>query len=322
MDTRRLLLVAALAVLVALAGCAGAGTGDAGGADAGGSVDDGSVDVHAGESDAIGGDDAASNGAGGDGGEDAEERSTEAADGSTDGVAAATVDRRLIRTGDLRITVDSFAAADAEARTIAEEYGGFVSDSTRETHERGDEEFTAGALTLRVPSEEFDAAMADLESLGDVERSTTESRDVTDRIADLEARLENKRAERERLRELYDEANTTEDVLAVQRELADVQEEIERMEAERTALEERVALSTIRVELREEPPEPSAVSTAWYDTGVAAAFLESVRGLGTVLRAAVVGTAYAAPYLLAAGVPLVGLGVALRRRFSRTNAEE
>lgn len=311
MDTRRLLLVAALAVLVALAGCSGAGGGDAGGAG-----DDGEAGSYAVEEDAA----SASNAAGSDGGDEARETSADAVhggDGSSDGAASTTADRRLIRTGDLRITIDSFAAADAEARTIAEGHGGFVSDSTRETHERGDEEFTAGALTLRVPSEEFDAAMADLESLGDVERSTTESQDVTDRIADLEARLENRRAERDRLRELYEDADTTEDVLAVQRELADVQEEIERMEAERDALEDRVALSTIRVELREEPPEPSTVSTAWYDTGVTTAFLESVRGLGTVLRAVVVGAAYAAPYLLAAGVPLLGVGVAVRRRVKR-----
>ncbi|MFC5136382.1 MULTISPECIES: DUF4349 domain-containing protein [Haloferacaceae] len=310
MDTRRLLCVVALAGLVALAGCAGAGGGDAGGAgdaDVTRSVDGGGAD-----------------GAG--------SVTEEAGDGSGDGsyamadgegqTAAAAADRRLIRTGDLRLTVDTFAEADAEARTIAEGYGGFVSDSTRETHERGDEEFTVGELTLRVPSEDFDAAMTDLESLGDVERSTTESRDVTDRIADLEARLENKRAERDRLRELYEGANTTEDVLAVQRELADVQEEIERMEAERAALEERVALSTIRVELREEPPEPSAVSTAWYATGVVTAFLESVRGLGTVLRAAVVAAAYAAPYVLAAGLPLLGVGLAVRRRLSRSDGEE
>ncbi|MFC5280109.1 DUF4349 domain-containing protein [Halorubrum rubrum] len=312
MDTRRLLLVVTVAGLVALAGCSGAGTGGAGGGgDAGG-------DVPESRSPAGDGADAPDGSADSEGGETAVS-DTAAEDGET---VAAVAERRLIRTGDLRVTVDSFEESNAEARSIADEYGGFVSDSTRETHERGDENYTVGALTIRVPSEEFDAAMADLEALGTVERSTTESRDVTDRIADLEARLENRRAERDRLRELYEEANTTEDVLAVQRELADVQAEIERMETQLAALEERVALSTIQVELREEPPEPSAVSTAWYDTGVVTAFLESVRGLGTLLRAAVVGAAYAAPYLLAACVPLFGVAFAVRRRLSRRDAEE
>ena len=311
MDTRRLLLVVTVAGLVALAGCAGAGTGGAGGGDAGGDVP---------ESRSLEGDGAGGSNGGEDGGGGAAEASyTVTENGET---VAAVAERQLIRTGDLRVTVDSFEEADAEARSIAEEYGGFVSDSTRETHERGDENYTVGSLTIRVPSEDFDAAMADLEALGTVERSTTESRDVTDRIADLEARLENRRAERDRLRELYEEANTTEDVLAVQRELADVQAEIERMETQLASLEERVALSTIRVELHEEPPGPSTLSTAWYDTGVVTAFLESVRGLGTVLRAMVVGAAYAAPYVLAASLPLVGVGFAVRRRLSRRDVEE
>ncbi|WP_149783068.1 DUF4349 domain-containing protein [Halorubrum aquaticum] len=312
MDTRRLLLVVTVAGLVALAGCAGAGTGGAGGgADAGGDTP---------ESRSLEGDGAGASNGGEDGGGDTAEASYAVSeDGET---VAAVAERRLIRTGDVRLTVDSFAEADAEARSIVDERGGFVSDATRETRERGDENYTVGELTLRVPSEEFDATMADLESLGEVERATTESRDVTDRITDLEARLENRRAERDRLRELYEDANTTEDVLAVQSELADVQTEIERMETQLASLEERVALSTIRVELREEPPEPSTVSTAWYDTGVVAAFVESVHGLATVLRAIVVGAAYAAPYLLAVSLPLLGVGFAVRRRLSRSSAED
>ncbi|GAB7008412.1 DUF4349 domain-containing protein [Halorubrum trueperi] len=313
MKTRRLLCIVTLAMFVALAGCAGAGGGDAGDSNA---RESGTVEVDGGDGSGSTTEDA---------GDDASGELYAAAGGGDGQTDAAEADRQLIRTGDLRVTVDSFEDADAEARSIAGSHDGFVSDSTRETLERGDERYTVGELTLRVPSEEFDSATTDLESLGNVERSTTESRDVTDRLADLEARLENRRAERDRLRELYEDANTTEDVLAVQRELADVQEEIERMEAEQAALEERVALSTIRVELREEPPEADSVTAAWHDTGVVTAFMESVSGVRTVLRAAVVGSAYAAPYLLTALLLLIGVGLAIRYRTNRSemaNAEE
>lgn len=226
--------------------------------------------------------------------------------------AALAAERQLIRTGEIRLTVEEFDAADDEIRQVVDDRDGFVSETRRETVDRGDGEHTVGQLVLRVPSEEFDATMADLETVGEVESSSTETEDVSDQLTDIEARLENLRAERDRLRELYEDANETADVLAVQSELSSTQERIERLEARQASLEERVALSTIRVELSEEPPEPEEAE-AWYDTGVVSAFLESVSGVGTVLRASVVGAAYAAPYALAFGIPLVVVGLLARR---------
>ncbi len=302
MDTRRLVVVVALSSMVVLAGCAGLGDADDAGQGAIEDTADDAADAPAGET--------VESETG-----DSVNVETSFTTASADGSASLAAERRLIRTGELRVTVDEFADADEEARGIAEEYGGFVSEGSRETREREGEEFVTGELVIRVPSDEFDAAMADLEALGEVDRSATESEDVGERIADLEARLENREAERDRLRELYEDANTTEDVLAVQSELADVQAEVERLEAQLVSLEEQVALATIRVELSEEPPEPDDEEPeAWYETGVSEAFLESVSGVGTALRAAIVGTAYAAPYLLAIGVPLALVGVIAARR--------
>lgn len=290
MFTKRLLIVVAVASLVALAGCTGADdVGDAGEPDVEepafeAEPDDAAVDEVA-EDDA--------------GAADAERTDATRPDG------------RLIRTGEIRLTVDDFDEADATVRGVAADADGYVSDATRETRERDGDRFTVGEVVIRVPSESFDGAMTELEAVGEVERATTESEDVTDQLTDLEARLENKRAERDRLRDLYEDAEGTEEVLAVQRELSNVQEEIERMEARQASLEDRVELSTIRVRLSEEPPADEP--TAWYDTGVAAAFLESVAGVGTLARATVVGVAYALPYVLAVGAPLAVVGGLARR---------
>lgn len=305
MDTRRLLLVIALALTVALAGCVGLGDADdAGpgeiesGADVG---DDAPAVDESFESDSVA---------------DSDPETSFTMASADDGARAAlAAERQLIRTGELRVTVEEFADADDEARRIVESYDGFVSERARETRERDGEEYVTGELVVRVPSDEFDATMADLEALGEVDRSATESEDVGERIADLEARLENREAERDRLRDLYEEANTTEDVLAVQSELADVQSEVERLDTRLDTLAERVALATIRVALSEEPPKPeSEEPESWYETGVSSAFLESVSGVGTALRAAVVGAAYAAPYLLTVGIPVALVGAVVARR--------
>lgn len=301
MTQRRTLVVVAVVLLVALAGCNGAAnSGESGGAST--HVADG------GSATAV---EATSGGAGSDG-------------ANTDAGAAAQANagtRQLVRTGTVRVDVDSVNASEANLTAAVEGYGGFVSDSTRERHRVGDETYATGRLVLRVPAEEFDAVVEDAKSEGDVRVVETNTEDVTDRLVDLEARLANLRAQRDQLRDLYEQANTTEDVLAVQRELSAVQGEIERLEAQKQSLADRVAYSTLTVELNEPRPTPNRVAPdRWYDTPVASAFLQSVDGVAVVARALVVGAAYALPYVLAFVLPvalLAGLVWRFRHRLPR-----
>jgi hypothetical protein len=213
------------------------------------------------------------------------------------------------------LRVDDFEAARANLTATVETRGGYVSDSVQRAHDVDGATWLTGRVVLRVPAENFSATMDAVEGEGAVLESRTSTRDVTEQVVDLEARLRNLRAERERLRTLYDRANTTEDVLAVERRLSEVQTEIERTEARLENLERRVAYSTITVELSEPRPDRPAPDQ-WYDTPVVAAFLDSVHGVGVALRALVVAGAYAAPYLIVFLSPFVALG-ALLYRFRR-----
>jgi len=212
--------------------------------------------------------------------------------------------RAVIRNGQMELTVDDFNESRDAVEATAESYGGYVSDSNEYVNRRSGGTYRSGQLVVRVPSENFSAFMSETQNLGEVERVETSSEDVTDQLVDLEARLSNLRAQRDRLRDLYESANTTEDVLAVEERLTEVQIEIERLEAQKQSLEDRAALSTVRVSLSERPPGPAQ----WYDTPVLQAFSESVNGAFVALRALVVAVAYAAPYLVVFGGLLAILG--------------
>ncbi|ELZ70439.1 DUF4349 domain-containing protein [Haloferax sp. Atlit-10N] len=279
MDNRLKLL--SVALLVLLAGCTGgAADGGAGGA----------------ESVSLAADTAASTDAEQTGGDDLPQAQR----------------RAVIKNGRIELTVDEFNESRDAVEATAESYGGYISDSNEYVNRRSGGTYRSGQLVVRVPSEDFSAFMADMKDLGEVERVETNSQDVTDQLVDIEARLSNLRAQRDRLRELYESANTTEDVLAVEERLTEVQTEIERLEAQKQSLEDRVALSTVRVSLSERPPGPAQ----WYDTPVLQAFSESVNGAFVALRALVVAVAYAVPYLVVFGglLAILGSGVVLAGR--------
>ena len=302
----RSVAVIALAFLVVLAGCGGLGGSAGGGAD-GGSVNASSGGLNGGSGAESAGATAAASG-GGDAG---------AADAETGNQQALQANRAIIKTAHVRLEVESFDTARENITTATRRLGGYVGASSESTRgENGNR--TAGQVVLRVPSRNFSTLYDQVQATGTVLSANTNTSDVTEQLVDLEARLENLRAQRQRLRDLYENASDTEAVLAVQERLSNTQSEIERLEARLQSLENRIALSTITVELTEPADDPVAAE-AWYDVGVIDAFVDSIGGVVTTLRAAVVAVAYLAPYLLVFGVPLL-LGYLVYRRRTATSA--
>lgn len=289
-----------LALSLVLAGCSGGGAGGGGGGDAGLAASN----------------DAASEATGANAATATAVEESRANGDASSGSVAAQADRAIIRTGRIALTVDSYPTARDRVARLARDRGGYVATSSRETRGEGNYTWTAGRVVVRVPSESFTDSFETIESYGEVRESAADTKDVTDRLVDIEARLETLRAERDRLRQLYRQANETEDVLRISEQLSEVQTEIERLTAKKRALEDRVAYSTITVELREEPPErPTPTPQPGYaDTTLGAAFVASVGGVVTALKAVAVTIAYALPYMFVFGVPLAGLGVAVARR--------
>lgn len=311
--SRRSLIPLLVVLLVALAGCSAGGLGgdpaaggDAGGdGGAGGGGDGGDASLGGGAPATQAAPEAAPAGDGGDA-------------GSGGSAAAQARSRALIRTGEVRLRVDDFDRARDRLTSVAASRGGFVADSTETTHREGNRTWTEGRLVLRVPSESFTPAFREVKAVGTVQHADSSTEDVTDRLVDLEARLNNLKAQRDRLRTLYDRANDTEAVLEVGRELSEVQGEIERLEAQRRALEDRVAMATITVRFSEPEPEPTPTPTptpepAYHETPLGSAFLSSVNGVIVTVRALAVTVAYLAPYLLVFGVPLGLVGAGLYR---------
>lgn len=290
---RRWLYCCALALLVVLAGCAGAdGTNSANEATVGDTDASASQNAESGQKRADAG-------------------------GASSEFNGAVQQRARIRTGTVSMQVADFEASRKTLSNEARERGGYVSDSQQQVHRDRNQTWVTGKVVLRIPNGEFSPFFERVKGEGAVEESNTNSKDVTDQLVDLDARIANLQAQRDRLRQLYENANGTENVLAVQERLSEVQSKIERLKAKRQSLQQQVAYSTITVKMYEPRPEPETTdveSESWYDVGVVAAFLDSVHGVVVAVQAISVAVAYIAPYLLVFGLPAASV-YALRTRW-------
>lgn len=162
--------------------------------------------------------------------------------------APAARDRLIIRTGDLVVRSGNPEEVGARAVRLVGASGGYVILRENNTY------------VFRVPAEKFDEVFEQLAALGAVAHRRVDALDVTEEVQDLDLRLRNARALRDRYEELLKKAEKVEDVLAIQKELAAVTETIERLEGQLKARMTDVRMS--RITLRLEPAAAGPVTAA------------------------------------------------------------
>lgn len=141
--------------------------------------------------------------------------------------------RVVIYNAALRIVVSHVDEAIKEMERIAELRGGYV------------QRIKMDQITIRIPVQQYQSAVASVEELGQVTERELEALDVTEEFVDLEARLRNAKNVRNRFEALLERAETVEAALAVEKELQRVNEEIERLKAKLELIKNRMAFSTI-----------------------------------------------------------------------------
>jgi hypothetical protein len=155
-------------------------------------------------------------------------------------------ERMLIWKAHLRIQVWSVSNAVSEASALAERQGGFVEQKS----DTGEESAT---VLLRIPAKRFQAALANLETLGTVMYRNIEGEDVTEQYIDVEARLKNKILLRDRLQQLLQTATTVKDILSIETELSRVLADIDSMEGRMKLLKGQVDYATVSLSLERKP---------------------------------------------------------------------
>ncbi|MBK9265271.1 MAG: DUF4349 domain-containing protein [Polyangiaceae bacterium] len=141
----------------------------------------------------------------------------------------------LVYTGRVQMAVYEVRNSLGEVETLARALGGFL--AKRDDH----------SITIRVPASRFDEAMRRIEKLGDMISRDVQVEDVTEEFNDVEIRLKNARAVRDRLEQLLSKATKVEESIQIERELERVALTIERLEGRMKFLKDRATFSTITV---------------------------------------------------------------------------
>ena len=178
---------------------------------------------------------------------DLKSRASIAAGATADAGKTAAIDRKLVRTGALELTVKSPAEAAEQIRLMAESMGGYLETAQI----GGTRDAPTADITIRVPAARFSDATLGIRKLAArVESEKTEAQDVTRQYVDTEARLHNLRAEEAQYLVIMKSAYKVDDLLEVSEKLSEVRGQIEQQQAEFQMLSKQVETVAITLSLR------------------------------------------------------------------------
>jgi len=191
-------------------------------------------------------------------------------------------ERMIVRTGEMSLVVEDVVGARDKIAQLAARYDGYVVSSQIS----GEEQDMRGYISIRVPDDKFESALAELRDLAvRVTSESTDSRDITEEYVDLQSRLKNAEATESQYLTLLQKAEDVEDILRIYERLSQVRREIEQIKGRMQYLERTSSMSLIEVRLKPEATAKPLVRVGW---NIVEIFKSAIRGI--VIAGQVLGT--------------------------------
>ena len=178
------------------------------------------------------------------GGADSSLMPANAAEAATDETA-----QKIIYNASLSMESTDFDAARETLMAAVEANDAWIESAsvygTEKDHDR------SADYTVRVPVDNYRAFLAAVGEAGSVRNVSENAENITSSYIDVQARLSALEAQRTRLNELADQAETTADLLEIESQLSDVQYQLENYTRQQRNMDQQVSYSTVDINLQE-----------------------------------------------------------------------
>ncbi|MEQ8688985.1 MAG: DUF4349 domain-containing protein [Imperialibacter sp.] len=167
---------------------------------------------------------------------------TEEAPQMHSGDAPNTIERKLIREGNMRFKTENVSKTRTFLDSAVTAYGGYVFNENMYKNEGMIEQ----SVAVRIPDDKFEVFMAAISSYaGKVDSKNVNAIDVTEEYVDVETRLKTKKELEARYIDLLKQAKTVTDMVAIESQLGQVRTDIESMQGRMNYLQNRVKFATL-----------------------------------------------------------------------------
>lgn len=159
---------------------------------------------------------------------------------------------KIIKTGTISAQTEDYDMFLNNLSMKLNSLGGFLESNNTEVYQvYNNEKLMYGSLRIRVPQESFYELVDYLENTVEVRRKNVNETDVTKEYYEKDNKVKNLEVQEQHLRELFEKANTVEEMLLIENELRRVRTEIDALNISLSDINDRAAMSTINLEIEE-----------------------------------------------------------------------
>ena len=222
-------------------------------------------------------------------------------------------ERKIIYNADVDLESKEFDKTHDALLAQAAKYNAYIQNS----EEGGNIEYGSRWVnySFRVPSEHYREFLNGAAAAGNMVRKQESTEDVTAEYVDVEARITSLENQEARLQELSAQAQTLEDLLAIENQLSNVRYQIESYTGKKRVMDNLITYSTVKVHLNE--VEVFTPADDSFTTRMGEAFRGSWKKFVNGLQSFAIGLIYMLPELLLTMAIAAGIIVLLRLNAKR-----
>lgn len=207
--------------------------------------------------------------------------------------------RKLIKTVELEMETKEFERMMTELETQVQELGGYIEnlETYNGSSYSGYRTSRWANLTIRIPKEALNGFLQNMSEIGNVVRRSDNVEDVTLSYVDMESHRDMLKAEQARLLEFMEQAETIEDMIALEERLSNVRYSLESMESRLRTIDNQVDYSTVYLNLSE-VKELTPVEEKTDLQRITEGFADSLKDIGNGIKESVIWFVINIPYLV------------------------
>lgn len=176
--------------------------------------------------------------------------------------------------------------------------------------------YRSASLTVRIPAEDVDQFTQEVSGISNVVRTNKNLEDVTLSYTATESRVKALETEEARLLELMEQAENMSDLLEIEARLTDVRYELENYTSQLRTYDNKIDFATIYLSIEEvQEYTPVEEETLWER--ISGGFVSSLKGLGEGALEVLVWVIVSSPYLVVWGIIAAVVIVLVKRHRKR-----
>lgn len=219
-----------------------------------------------------------------------------------------TTNRKLIKSVTMSVETKDFDALVNNLHNSIETLGGYIEymDTYNGSAYSSKQRARSASITARIPADKLSGFVNTVGEEANITNKTESVEDVTLNYVDMESHKNMLIAERDRLTELLESAETIEDMITIEDRLTQIRYEIDSMESQLRTYDNQVDYSTVFIginEVIEYTPAPDDEYTTWERISIG--FSNSLKDVGNGLKNFFVDLIIDLPYLIVFAVVVI-----------------